>query len=197
MKYLIILPFIVSCSVFQFSRLSKNVIKESKKVCLNADGNGRLKIQGHKYVFSFETLLNVEESKWQMALSFPLHGEEYIELNLDEGHAQLNQKLEDKILKERSGVNPELLHNFMSSWGVFLRELIYMQQNEREVSDAKFRWNVSKNKLSALSKQGKNNISSQFYNARDSFFTRMDFLLRSEVEKRPMQIELVVRKCLN
>ena len=197
MKYSLLLFVFVSCSLFKVSNLSDDIVLESKRVCLNADGNGRLLIQGHKYVFGFETLFDEENSTWQMALNFPLYGEEFIELSLNDKNTEFNQRLEDKILKERKGVNPILLHQFMTSWAQFLKELIHLQRNEQVILQAHYSWRVENNKLKASRKTKLHNIDADFYNAQDEFFSRMDFSLRTEQSRDPMQIELIVRKCLN
>jgi hypothetical protein len=200
MKYLLILPLFISCSLFKLSKLSNDVVYESKKICLNADGNGRLIIQGHKYVFGFETLWDEKELRWQMALNFPMHGEEFIELSLagqDRNRLEFNQRLEEKILKEREGIDPTSLHFFMTSWAHFLSEIIYMQQNEQFSSPAKYNWKVRKNKLGAKRKTRNYSINANFYNVESMFFSRMDFALQPKKVENAIKIELIVRKCLN
>lgn len=197
MQYLLVLSLFFSCSLFKLSKLSEDVVQESKRVCLNADGNGRLMIQGHKYVFGFETLWEEQELKWQMALNFPLHGEEFIELSLADKDLEFKQRLEDKILKERKGVDPVLLHQFMSAWARLLREVIYMQQNAKLISPAQYVWRVQNNQLKTRRKARDYIINADFYNVEATYFSRMDFALRPKQTETPIKIELIVRKCLN
>jgi hypothetical protein len=198
MMKLLILLLLSSCSLFQTLKISQDIPQEAKKVCLNADGNGRLMVQGHKYVFSFETMLDDEEDKWLMSLNFPLHGEELIELNLSDSNAEFKQKIEDKILKERKGVNPELLHKFMFYWARFLNELIHLQKHENAMENSEYTWDVSDNKLKAGLNFDGNKIDAQFYNVENKMFSRMDFALQPAAELQDtLQIELIVRKCLD
>lgn len=194
MRYLIILFFISSCALFRQQNLSKNVLKASQNVCLNADGNGRLEIYGHKYVFGAETLYDAKDYRWAMSLNFPLYGQELIELQVNDPESEMIQNLEEKILREKKGVNPQNLQQMMIEWASFLKELIKIKSNDIKLSKTKFDWKVSKNNLYAASKT----LKVKFSNFNGSYFGKMDFTFNAERKMDKIsKIELIVRKCLN
>lgn len=194
MRYLTILFFISSCAIFRQQNVSKNVYKASQNVCLNADGSGRLEIYGHKYVFGAETLYDAEDARWAMGLNFPLYGQELIELQINDPNSEMIQNLEEKILREKAGVNPKNLKNIMLEWASFLKELIKIKSNDLKLSKTKFDWKVSKNNLYAKSKT----LKVKFSNYNGSYFGKMvlAFDAMSNSSKRS-KIELIVRKCLD
>lgn len=204
LKYLIFFSIFLVLSSCTPKYLSKNIPKDITKICLNLDGNGRLTVQGHKYVFSAETVLDEEEDKWIMGMGFPLHGQETVELELDQEKAVFNEKIQEKVLSEKAGINPQDLQLFMEKWAAFLNEVIAIKRTGREPSD-QFDWSVSKKMLIAESKiDQERQIIANFYNltnnsgaASGSHFSRMDFLLKPSDEAKQIKIELIVRKCLD
>ena len=178
--------------------LTGNIQSEAKKICLNLDGNGRLNVQGHKYVFSAQTMLDEEEDKWMMGMSFPLHGQEVIELDLSSGpETEFTEKIQEKVLKEKAGINPQDLEFFMKRWAIFINEVIRIKKNEQKPSE-NFDWTMSKEMMLATSRyDGARTVQASFYNPTDKFFSRMDFLLSPGQSGKEIKIELIVRKCLD
>lgn len=196
MRYIVILFFFTSCAIFNSPRLSPNVFNASEKVCLNADGNGRLNVQGHKYVFGHETLMDQEENKWIMSLNFPIYGQELIELDLSKDSSELKQKIEERILSEKRGVDPVRLNLFITHLGSFLKELVALK-NKKQIKN-KFTWKVNKNELTATLKSDKNLIYAKFYNLNEKYFGKMDFSYDAIGNPQDnLKIELIVRQCLD
>lgn len=194
MRYFLLILIFSSCSLINSSFLGKDVTDLTQKVCLNADGSGRLGIDGHKYVFGHETLYDQEEARWAMSLNFPLHGQELIELKLDNPQSEMIQNLEEKILKEKKGVNPIKLHKFMNLWATFIKELIQIREKKLNPRNSMFKWSVNKKHLMAKSQE----LIAVFQNFTGNHFGKMSFsLLSAEHIDKNLKIELVVRKCLD
>ena len=49
-------------------------------MCFNSEGKGRIETPQGRYVFSYESVLNKEESKWSFAFHFPLGRQEVLHL---------------------------------------------------------------------------------------------------------------------
>lgn len=193
---------LVSCATLN---VAKNVDVATKSVCLNADGQGRLNVDGHKYVFSFETLLDQREQKWVLAMDFPFHGQEVVELSLLGRNDSFMEKIYTRAVSERANIDAAALDKFLHLWGKFLVELIDLQKNKKSIkkkSKLLFNWRVSDNKLSADRKLNKDQIvTSSFYQLSKletkKVFTRMDFALHDLKKSEDVyKIELIVRKCL-
>ncbi len=79
-----------SCSFFSTSKKISTIskLKEGlEKVCLSAEGKGRIQYSGTKYVFALESLL--EDELWSLGLQIPAYGEEI--LRFDWSKADKNQ----------------------------------------------------------------------------------------------------------
>lgn len=199
MKILLLLSLFIlnSCALFKNSDLSNNVISEIGKVCLDTNGRGRLIIQNNKYVFSFDSILNHEEDKWIMGLNFPLYGEELFEIEWEkEKLIHYSASFEQRILREKKGINPELLSLFLKKWADFINEVIQVQKNKNY--EKNFIWKIQSNELVAETKlKGAGNAKITFLNLINSkYFGRFDIVLQNEKSKDSLKMEMIVRKCL-
>lgn len=194
MRYFLLLIILSSCSLFKNLSLNANVSSAIKRVCLNADGNGRLSVNGHKYLFSYETLYDQQELKWAMSLNFPLNGQKIIELKLDSNESEMTQKIEEMILKDKKGVDPIKLEKFMKLWAIFVKELIFLKEEKLNLKESNFKWKLNKKRLVA----SKHLSIAYFNNYNGEHFGKMDFVLgaKSKLDKI-LKIELIVRKCLD
>ena len=55
----------------------------AKKICLNAEGKGRIELPGEKYVFEYESQVDLKNNKFDLVLDFPIKGQSLISLSLD------------------------------------------------------------------------------------------------------------------
>lgn len=196
MAFLILMLTAISCTTSS-GLMGRNPENEIAKICLNLDGNGRLGVQGHKYVFSAETMLDEEHNKWIMGMNFSLHGQELIELDLSGDESFFKEKVQERILRENAGVNPERLELFMQRWAELIKEIIHYKKGENRNSNF-FEWSVENKKLIASTKVAEKNVlTAEFYNIENGAFSRMDFLLDTGESASEIKVELIVRKCLD
>jgi len=187
-----------SCSLLEQKRLTTDLNKEIQRVCLNADGNGRLLANGRKVVFDFETAFLDDENKWVMALNFPLYGEEMIEFQKnDAGEFDYKSNFEEKILKNNDGINPEHLKMFMIKWASFINEVIRMQKGDTK--NLNYQWGLSSKVLRAsldiksIESSMEINFTNIIYN---KYFGRFDIAMQSKNNDHNLKLELIVRECL-
>ncbi len=137
-SFLIILFLITSCGLLQ----KKPSLKEKDyKELLNAiqlegEGRGRLSIDQHQYLFSFESALQ-ENNDWILAASIPLHGEEaMILVNLKEAKVSQStpDSLEIRIRQEIAGYlrsKPKLPKELSKKFIPDLRKLVRFVMAEK------------------------------------------------------------------
>jgi hypothetical protein len=70
-----------SCALF--SR-GQNSLVDLKKVCLSAEGRGRLEHSKGRHLFEFESLLEKSSHKWSLGLDLPVIGQEVLFFNYPE-----------------------------------------------------------------------------------------------------------------
>lgn len=190
----------VSCSLFEQQTISSNPSVEASRICLSAEGRGRLLVSGHKFLFNFSSALERESSEWYMSLSFPLYGEETFLVSWDEkGLLNFDASFENKILKDKQRVDPEMLHLFLKKWAALIVEIdqLKKQKNVDKSFNSEFNWTSSRRSLIAVSNLSKNeSIRLEFKNLIDSnYFGRYDIFMRSKGVEQ-VKLELIVRKCL-
>jgi hypothetical protein len=187
-----------SCSLFTTKNLSQDFRKDIHKVCLSADGKGRLLVEEQKHVFSFESDLQQAQGQWIMALNFPLYGSESILLDWDEkGKYHYKFSFEDKIMRREKGISPQLLELFFATWGEFLFEMVRLKQNQN--FSPNFLWSSSDKELSAqtMLKKVNANIKISFKNLTpEGHFGRYDIIMQHADGKIPFGVEMIVRNCL-
>lgn len=197
----IIIPFFIvlfsSCSLFQTSELSQDLSSDIQRVCLDNSGRGRLIINNHKYVFSFESMLSEDEHKWIMGLNFPIYGEELLEVHWDENRkVDYKASFENRVLKDKKGVDPELLNLFLENWSKFVFEIINLKQGKNK--NAQYKWTTSKDSLEVqtiIKNIGLAKITFQNL-VEDNYFGRFDVVLQNKNEDNTYKVEMIVRKCL-
>lgn len=177
--------------------LSSDFQHEINKVCLNLEGNGRMTVQGHKYVFSAESVWDQAKQKWSLGMGFALHGQEVIELDLARPNQGFLENFQQKLLKEKTGIDPKTLQLFMNRWAAFINEVITLKKGE-QIEKPLFAWQLDKQKLVSTSKiDDENLVQATFTNPDDRYFSRTDFLLMPQDAAKQIKIELIVRKCLD
>ena len=185
-----------SCAIFEQRSLGSDFSGEVSKICLSAEGKGRLLIDGHKFVFKFYSALEEQDAKWYMSLLFPISGEETFVVDWDDkGLLSVDASFESKILSEKKGVDPEKLHLFLKKWGELIVEISKIRKNANYPSV--FSWSTTKKELIAKSKISKKNVLRlEFKNLTlGNYFGRHDVFMHSEYSE-DIKLELIVRKCL-
>lgn len=67
-----------SCSTLE--NKDNSLIGLINRMCFNSEGRGRIETPQGRYVFSYESVLNKDESKWSFAFHFPLGRQEVLHL---------------------------------------------------------------------------------------------------------------------
>jgi hypothetical protein len=186
-----------SCSVFKTKRISKDLNQEIQNVCLDSYGAGRIIVNKHKYVFRFDTALSMEDHKWMMGLNFPIYGEEVFEFEWDnDGALKYKASFEQRILQDKSGVDPEKLEIFLKKWSEFINEVIQLQYTKNY--SAKYKWKLTSKFLQATSKINKSNTVKIVFQNKTSagHFGRFDIMLHDDKHEDNFKLEMIVRKCL-
>lgn len=79
--------YLCSCSLLTFKKeqtLSGDILlSKLKKICLEGNGKGRIELVGTKHVFEYESLLDRPHRRYELALAFPIVGEQKVSLSLD------------------------------------------------------------------------------------------------------------------
>ena len=116
MKY-IILFILVSCATVP-SNVSISPEQKIKSICYNFSGKSRIELGDHSYVASAESI--VENKHWKFALTFPLYGEELLDMSWEdfkrEGlvmhggvRARLLNGFKDYIEKNNVTLDPQII----------------------------------------------------------------------------------------
>ena len=194
MKFLLMLALFSSCSLFQTNKLSSKLDKSLDSICLSSRGKGRLQVGQSKYVFSYESALDQEHANWLLALNFPLRPQETFKIDWSEnGKTQLETSLEDKILKENKGVDPNSVEKFTQGLGTLIQEIIHIRSQSDDLKERQFTWKKKRNELLTINKQ--KNLKASFRKlGPGGYFTLME-LSYLEPKKSFYKLELVVRKC--
>ena len=151
-SYLALLIIAVGCSSTQLKSTNPNVV--AQKICLNNEGRGRLTVNQKKYVFTYFSALEKDDSKWILGLSFPFQDEEVFELDWSENQKmKFNTSIDSKILKENSNINPTELELFINSIGLALKDVIKLKNYSNQ--KLAYNWNVNKNSFIGTSKARK------------------------------------------
>lgn len=189
---------LISCSTRKTIDISQDVFKESKKVCLNSEGRGRIELPQGKYTFSYESAYLEDENKFVMVLSFPIYGEERFEINLDDLKKNSNHSLEHRIVSASEGVSPQMINTFITLWAEYFTELLGLQ-GRNEITSANFKWKIENQIFHGDStKNPFFHFYSKAFLASKDFFQRLTFELKNIHDKTQdrMIIELFVRECL-
>jgi len=200
MKTLIlwIIIFNSGCSLFTPKKITENINKEVQRICFSSDGRGRISILDHTYSFSYESELNIEENQWMLGLEFPLYGEEIIAINWkDPEKPKILGKLEERILKEKDGIDPIQLEYFLNKWAQFIYEVVKLKEKKNNYQEHYFNWKVIDHKLVAESNDSQRAyLKGTFSIPNDEFFTRMQFSMEAKShQKEAYKLELLVRNC--
>jgi len=119
-----------SCSLLKTSKqkLTLDQLDNAlSKVCLSAEGKGRINYLGTKYVFALETLL--DESLWSLALQIPAYGEEILRFDwskADQGRIKIlgsfyrRLKIQSRNVKSGSK-QMKLLNAYLLRLGLFIK----------------------------------------------------------------------------
>jgi hypothetical protein len=196
MKYILILNFLFlsSCGLLKTKSLNRNITKASQSVCLSSEGKGRLEILKRKYVFSYESALDVEAANWELALSFPLRDQESFKLDWSEENKILfTSSIEDKILKENKNINPNSLHEFTQNLGRLLHEVILRSDEANKGLKSKFMWQVTNKELKAMNRD--KTFKASFLNlVAGGHFGLMRIQYKDD-DQQSYKLDLVVRNC--
>lgn len=194
MRFIGLILLLQSCAFFSQKELSPELGVSLDSVCLSSRGKGRLQVGESKYVFSYEAALDQERANWILALNFPLRPQETLTLDWSEnGQTKLKTSLDDKILKENQGVNPESVEIFVQGLGRLIQEIIETRTNDKPLKNKKYKWKKIRNELWTINED--KNLKAKFKKlGAEGFFTLME-LSYLEPEKSYYKLDLVVRRC--
>jgi hypothetical protein len=187
--------FMTSCLQTCYQKLSNNPLVEAQKICMTADGSGRMNIGDESFQFSYESLLEQRENRFALAMNFPFIGEEFFEMTWQDDEVKLNSELEMKILQNSSQTDAAKLHQFMELWSELLKDIIELQEGMKD--DLFFKWKVEGNQLKAVFNSNQVKTQAEFYNAKNDVFSRMVLSSRHLEQDKTYRIEYIVSKCLN
>jgi hypothetical protein len=71
----LIVTLLSGCALFSKKH---ETLKDIKKICLSAEGRGRLEHSKGRHLFEFESLLNRKTNKWSLGLDLPVIGQELL-----------------------------------------------------------------------------------------------------------------------
>lgn len=103
--------FFCSCSIFS---PQVRTTADLKRVCLSAEGKGRLEHSRGRHLFEFESLLVKKEKKWSLGLDLPVIGQEVLHFSYPDlrssktivsGTFATRLKLDIKSAKQRQDLN--------------------------------------------------------------------------------------------
>lgn len=194
MKILLLNTLLIlsSCSLFKNQSLSRDITKNTKKICLSGSGKGRLTIQNSTYVFGYESSLEEELAKWTLALDFPLRNQEIFHLDWSQSKkVKFSSTIEEKILKENKHVHPKHLDEYIQNLGNFLKEVIDMRTNR--ISKSNYSWKMDRKSITA---QNRNNVFSAEFKqlTSEDFFGLMTIRYHFD-ENQSYKMDFVVRNC--
>lgn len=83
----------------------ENKRNEFQKICLTSSGKGRIELLKTKHLFTYESVLNRKQNRFDLALDFPVVGEKLLSLSLIPEVANLEVKNSEisELLKEHIG----------------------------------------------------------------------------------------------
>ncbi len=191
---LFIFFFLSSCSFFKIAKLSDNLAQNAKRICLSAEGKGRITVKSQKYVFGFESALYEGDNAWKLFLNFPLRKTESFEIDWSENNkVKFKSSLEDKLLKEGKGVNPKSIKYFTTYIGTLLKDIVYTRTHSEHSKKSPLIW--SKKGSDLIAHSPKSSFNAQFTNLMaDSYFGLIKIEYK-DIKKELYRMELIVRKC--
>lgn len=184
------LLFLGSCTHDnQYKTLTKNISKDIGSFCLNNEGVGRLAVDKVGYSFSYQSIYDKEFAKWTLVFDFPLHPEEYLELDWSEGGKfKFKTSLERKVLTEAK-VDPFLVESAFKGLRLFMQEVIRLQEQKQS---PKLKWSYSDTYTLAFKLNSKQSGSLLQLNKKN-FFEKLSFNV--ELRKSKFQLDLYIQSC--
>ena len=198
MKWLLPFFFFSSCSLFKTFDVSENMRLSAKKICLSGEGKGRLGVNNKKYIFQYESGLDLEYANWKLALNFPLQKSELFELDWSEnGKVKFSSSIDQRILRENDAIDPHSFDFFTRSIGQLIQEIISLKEATTRggTRESKFQWKQSKKILSVTN--SKENFTANFSNmVGDEYFglIKMSYI---DSKKQNFRMDLIVKTCFH
>lgn len=197
MLRLLFLFILYSC---QSTQITGDLSEMKANICKSMRGKGRIIIGGRKQVFSYQTEYDVENLLYNLNFTFPIYGTESVNVEYIqelETPFKINSSFEQRLLREKQSVNPQLIHSFLNLWANLFEELLLIDNVVAKNRDAQFKWVQKKNEL--VAKVEIENHQAQFdfkYPSSDGHFERVDVLVRGDNNEEEIILQLIVRKCL-
>lgn len=108
-------------------------------LCLTGQGKGRLEYSRGRHVFNYESLWEPEKSRWSLALSLPLIGQELIKFDFGKERRKVSGNFAMRLKKEKVDLATNgLLERFYAK----LTEWLIINK-ERKVSNKFSGWEIS------------------------------------------------------
>jgi hypothetical protein len=200
---LFLLLSLSSCSVFRSQNIQDKKIKDLLSYLQGTgEGKGRLGINRHQYLFSFDAILK-ENNDWLLAANIPLHGEEILILNdlkkeheLESSNNDLGHRIEEEIRAYLLSQNqsPDLAKSFLTEMRKIMRLVLHRKlgleimclEQECRIGETVYRVEATSKQLS-LKKSLSDNYEIEFaaLNLTDSIFRRSSIFLHSQNKQSP------------
>jgi hypothetical protein len=125
-----------SCSVFRSQNIQDKKIKDLLSYLPGiGEGKGRLGIDRHQYLFSFDAILK-ENNDWLLAANIPLHGEEILifkdirkEYEFESSNNDFGQRIEQEIraylISQKQ--SPDLAKSFLIEMRTIMRLVLHQK----------------------------------------------------------------------
>lgn len=208
MKKKMILLLLSSCTLFKSFDVSKNLNLSTKKICLSSEGKGRLGIDDKKYIFQYESVLDLEHANWKLALNLPLQKSEIFELDWSQNNqVKFSSTIDEKILRENNRVNPTSLEFFTQSIGRLIQEIISLNNPQQLDShglgaelrpQSHFVWEQTKKSLFVRNRivENKNdNFQASFSNMVGNQHFGLIKLKYTDDKKQEFKMDLILKEC--
>lgn len=103
--------------------------------CLDGEGKGRIKFKNNKYLFRYESLIDIGKKNWKLAFDIPIHGEEMIDLTWnDEDELRVDGSFYSRLLgqtrvMEKGAYYRGLLNKFLF-FSVYMAKLSRIEEDK-------------------------------------------------------------------
>lgn len=194
-----------SCSQLQ---VSNNPAKTIPKICLNADGKGRISMPQGKIVFSYSTVWDEENKMFRMEVQPPFQNSETLDIDYGNDHDHRFQGSLISLVIKKVGNNYQLKKKLIHvldlyAWVIKARKIKKPSAQEKYINyclekgcfksnSQNFNSYKEYNELKISYK--KQDVSLKFLQETDDAVGKID-LTSSDKTKKKLQLELIQQSC--
>jgi hypothetical protein len=196
-----VLSSLAACSLFR-ERVSLQTIELKDLMAgvqIEGEGRGRLGIDQHQYLFSYEALLQ-ENKDWILAVAIPLHGEEVMilgDLSQAKGPEQERAAFETRIRGHLpSSISQDFIREMRGLIRLILAPKLSLSTHCTQESPSRYLCELDQQKyeieIAERTFKIKKNLHHSFFlelraeNLTDSVFTKSSFFLHSNQSSHPL-----------